>query len=90
MGTSMVEVLAFQINSGTTQMLGKPFGKIEWTGPTDIVFEVVIDLSLKAWICLALLIAFFQSQQSWHQHRDEIKAKETEGREEHVHCGGHP
>ena len=56
----MVELVAFKIDFGSTQMFRHTLGKIERARTSDIMLEQAIQLSFEARIGFGMSIRFFQ------------------------------
>ncbi len=63
----MVELVALQIELGAAEMPGQPLGEIERARPPDIMFEVIVELGLKARVVLGLVIGGLDRQDQRHQ-----------------------
>ena len=67
MGTGMVQILSFQINFGTAQILCHLFCIIKTAGTACIIIEKSSQLSVKFRIILIMVIRFFQLDHGIHQ-----------------------
>src|SRR5512147_1442661 len=72
MGAGMTEVFALEIDLGSTETLRQTLGKIELSGPADIVLEVIGQFGLEASILPGLCVFLLQFQQGGHQRLRDV------------------
>ena len=68
----VVELVALQIELGAAEMPGQPLGEIERARPPDIMFEVIVELGLKAGVGARRGIGRLDRQHQRHQGLGDI------------------
>ena len=68
------DLRAFTFGGRFADMVGQPLGKIERAGPSDIMFEQIVEFCLERRIGLGGTIVFFQIENQRHQRFGDIAA----------------